>query len=46
MKDIYRQLENEGDVWCKHISKYYQSAHIDSFNCLFEEDDYEKMEDW
>lgn len=30
-------LMNEGDIWTKHIAYFYKNQHIDSFNCLFEE---------
>lgn len=29
----------EGDVWAKHVGYFYKNQHIDSFNCLFEQDD-------
>lgn len=36
----------EGDVWAKHIAYFYKNQHIDSFNCLFEEENIEKSNSW
>lgn len=39
-------LLKQGDIWLKHVSYYYKNQHIDSFNCLFEEDDVEVTSHW
>lgn len=32
---IIKTLNEDGDIWCRHIAHFYQASHIDSFNCLF-----------
>ena len=32
---IFEVLENDGDIWMKHISLFLKGKHIRSFNCLF-----------
>lgn len=39
-------MVNEGDVWLRHIGYYYKNMHIDSFNCLFEEQNVEITNKW
>lgn len=39
-------LMKEGDIWTKHIAYFYKSQHIDSFNCLFEEENIEITNNW
>lgn len=34
---VLNALENDGDIWAKHISYYHRGKFIDSFNCLFED---------
>ena len=45
-KEISDILINEGDIWAKHIGYFYQNQHIDSYNCLFEPDQLEKIDEW
>lgn len=39
-------LLKEGDVWARHIAYFYKNQHIDSFNCLFEEEDVNVVSHW